>query len=128
MRLSDVLRRLRLFDYVSLVAALAVIGAFSLAAYSSGTEQKMVTITSDDGEFIYPLDIDRELTLQGPLGTTEVEIVDGRVRVVSDPGRQQICVRESWIERSGQWLACLPSRIFILITGADNGDIDAQTF
>ena len=119
--------RFRLFDYIALLTSIAVIGAFSLAVYSEEPE-KQVSIMSNEGEFVYPLDVDRELTLRGPLGTTEIEIRAGRVRVASDPGPQQICVREGWIDRSGQWLACLPSRIFVLITGTDSGDIDAQTF
>ncbi len=120
-------RQLKVLDYVALLAAIAVIVFFSYAA-AGGSEGRQVNIESEEGNFVYPLNEDRELTLEGPLGTTDVEIRDGRVLVVRDPGPQQICVRQGWIERSGEWLACLPSRIFIQVTGANDQDIDAQTF
>ena len=120
-------RQLKILDYVALLAAIAVTVFFSFAA-AGGSEGQQVNIESEEGNFVYPLNEDRELTLEGPLGTTDIEIRDGRVRVVRDPGPQQICVRQGWIERSGEWLACLPSRIFVQVTGANDQDIDAQTF
>ncbi len=122
-----IVRQLRALDYVALLVAFAVIIVFSYAA-AGGGEGQQVNIESEEGNFVYPLNEDRELTLKGPLGTTDIEIRDGRIRVVRDPGPQQICVRQGWIERSGEWLACLPSRIFIQVTGANDEDIDAQTF
>ena len=122
-------RQLRPLDYVAFFLAITVMAAFSLVA-AAGGEGEQVAIESEEGDFVYPLSTDREFTLSGPLGTTDIEIKDGRVRVARDPGPQQICVRQGWIERSGEWLACLPSRIFIQIEGGQHGDndIDAQTF
>ena len=126
---TTTLKQLRPLDYVAFFCAIAVMVVFSLIA-AAGGEGEQVAIESDEGDFVYPLSTDREFTLSGPLGTTDIEIKDGRVRVVRDPGPQQICVRQGWIERSGEWLACLPSRIFIQIEGGQRGDddIDAQTF
>ena len=116
-----------MLDYIAFFLAIAVIVVFSLIA-AAGGDAEQVAIESDEGDFVYPLNTDREFTLSGPLGTTEIEIEDGRVRVVSDPGPQQICVRQGWIERSGEWLACLPSHIFIQIKGNQmENDVDAQT-
>ncbi|MFW5995595.1 MAG: NusG domain II-containing protein [Spirochaetia bacterium] len=125
----SLVRELRLLDYVALAVALLVVLGFSLAAASGGQGEK-VEIKSEEGEFVYPLEEDRELTLSGPLGTTDIVIRDGRVQVTRDPGPQQICVRQGWIENSGEWLACLPSRIFIEIQGGETTEdgIDAQTF
>lgn len=124
---GSMLKQLKPLDWGALFVAIAVVIAFSLAA-AAGGEGEQVAIESEEGDFVYPLSEDRQFTLSGPLGTTDIEIRDGRVRVIRDPGPQQICVRQGWIERAGEWLACLPSRIFIQITGSGDGDIDAQTF
>ncbi|MFP4643419.1 MAG: NusG domain II-containing protein [Spirochaetales bacterium] len=125
---TTTLSQLRLLDYVAFVLAVGIIALFSVIA-ASGGEGEQVAIESDEGDFVYPLNTDREFTLRGPIGTTDVQIKDGRVRVVEDPGPQQICVRQGWIERSGEWLACLPSHVFIQIEGGqENNEIDAQTF
>lgn len=125
----SLVRELRPLDYLAFVVALAVVVAFSLAA-AAGGQGEQVAIESEEGEFVYPLEEDRELTLSGPLGTTDIVIKDGRVQVSEDPGPQQICVRQGWIENTGEWLACLPSRIFIEIQGGESSEdeIDAQTF
>ena len=125
----SLIQELRILDYVAFALALAVMVGFSLAA-AAGGEGQQVSIESAEGDFVYPLDEDREITLSGPIGTTDIVIRDGRVQVTRDPGRQQICVRQGWIERTGEWLACLPSRIFIQIEGGGDNDrdIDAQTF
>ena len=119
--------RFRPLDYLALVVSLTLVAGASWAAASRG-EAELVAIKSSEGEFLYPLDEDRELILPGPLGTTTIEIVDRRVRVTEDPGPQQICVRRGWIDSGGEWLACLPSRNFIEITGARDDAVDGQTY
>jgi hypothetical protein len=117
----------RVLDGVALILALGMVAVAGLAARSTG-EAELVVIRSIEGRFLYPLDQDREIILAGPLGTTTVEIAGGQVRVAEDPGPLQICVQQGWIGSNGQWLACLPSRIFIEVTGPVNSDVDAQTF
>ena len=116
-----------MLDGVAFVLALSLVAVAGFAASSTG-EAELVAIRSIEGRFLYPLDQDREIVLDGPLGTTTVEIAGGQVRVAEDPGPLQICVLQGWIGSNGQWLACLPSRIFIEVTGPVDSDVDAQTF
>ncbi len=119
--------RFRVLDGVALVLSLSLVVVAGWTAASTG-DAELVAIRSIEGQFLYPLDQDREVMLAGPLGTTTVEIAGGRVRVAEDPGPLQICVLQGWIGSNGQWLACLPSRIFIEVTGPADADVDAQTF
>jgi hypothetical protein len=41
----------------------------------------------------FPLMTDRVIKVQGPLGTTEVEISQGRARIVSSPCNLKICIK-----------------------------------
>jgi hypothetical protein len=56
--------------------------------------------------------LDREVTVPGPLGNTVVEIRSGRVRVKSDPGLHQICVKQGWLD-PGEVAICLPNRVSV---------------
>jgi len=56
--------------------------------------------------------LDREIAVPGPLGVTQVEIRGGRVRIKSDPGTQQICVKQGWLG-PGQVAICLPNRVSV---------------
>jgi len=64
-----------------------------------------------------PLGERRRFAVRGPLGETVIEVAAGKVRVVSDPGPQQLCVRQGWISRAGESLVCLPNRVVIQIPG-----------
>ncbi len=58
------------------------------------------------------LRLNRVIEVPGPLGTTRVEIRDGRVRVMSDPGPRQLCVRQGWLD-PGESALCLPNRVAV---------------
>lgn len=65
----------------------------------------------------YLLTEDRILKIKGSLGTTEIEIKDGRIRVLSSPCRDRICMKQGWIAHSGEAIICLPNRVMVFITG-----------
>ncbi len=119
---------MRPFDFVAIAAAILVVGWFSIRAYAEAEEGSLVRIQSTAGEFVYPLDTGREIDVDGPLGPTHVEIRDGQVRVVASPCREKICIAGGWISRSGEWVACLPNRVFLRIEGGEESAVDAQTF
>ena len=109
-----------------IVSMIAVV--LSVTALPRGTSTS-VAIRAEGTDHLYEIDADRDLTFIGPLGTTSIEIRDRMVRVVSDPGPQQICVNQGWIQSPGQWLICLPNRVFVQINGElDPGSVDATVF
>ncbi len=64
---------------------------------------------------------DRDVTVNGPLGVTRIEVRNHRARVISDPGPRQLCVREGWISRSGQAAICLPNQVSVEVVGKAGG-------
>ena len=114
---------LKSFDYcIFALAALAFLATVFLAFRSKGGEE-LIYITTEDQQYIYNTTDSVMLTLEGPIGETEILIQDGAVRVVRSPGKEQLCVRKGAISRSGEWLICLPNQIFVLIsTDADSVD------
>lgn len=76
-----------------------------------------VEVQGDEGTFLFPLSEDRIVEARGPLGPTHVHIGQGRVWVHDSPCANQVCVAMGKIDRSGQYVACLPNRIFVRITG-----------
>jgi len=69
----------------------------------------------------------QRLDILGPIGTTTVEMEDGRVRVVHSDCPDQICVSMGWINNSGVPIACLPNRVVVRISGeVGDGDFDLR--
>ncbi len=58
------------------------------------------------------LRLNRRIQVHGPLGTSTIEIRDGRVRVASDPSPRQLCVQQGWIPPGGA-AVCLPNRVSV---------------
>jgi hypothetical protein len=76
---------------------------------------------------IYSLLKDTELTLNGPMGKTEVIIKKGQAWISDAPCSHQICRHMGRIRKTGQMLVCIPNRIIIKIEGSQDPEIDAET-
>lgn len=102
---------------------LVAIGATALCAVSfplfwqGGRADK--AIVRRGGEVFAELDLsrNRQLEVPGPLGATIIAVENGRVRVLSDPGPRQYCVRQGWLERPGEIAICAPNEVSVQIGG-----------
>jgi hypothetical protein len=106
-----------------LVALLIILAAVAggIWVYSSGIFRDtpdMLLITSGDKMVIWrPLkDIgDTTFSVEGPLGTTVVEVKQGQVRVLSSPCPEHICMNTGWISKPGGIIVCMPNGIVVRI-------------
>jgi hypothetical protein len=138
--------RFKALDIVIFVVALLAIGLISLQTYvrGGGTPEIMIeaagvpaagvpaagvpaapSTAGSEQQWIYPLDAQTTLRVPGPLGETVVVIEDGTVRVVRSPCPEKICIKTGRISKPGQWIACLPNRVFISIRGRRSEQPDA---
>jgi hypothetical protein len=121
--------KLRILDVLAVIVAAGAVTGVSIFVYGDTPEPTQVSIQSDAGLFLYPLNRSLTVELAGPIGSTYVEIEDDRVRVLESPCRDQICVAAGWLDSTGQWTACLPNRVFVRVEGGQRSDgVDAQTF
>ena len=101
---------------VSALAAALCVAAFPLA-WRGGVAEKAVVRRG--GEVFAELDLarNRRIEVPGPLGVTTVAVEKRRVRVVSDPGPRQYCVRQGWLERAGEIAICAPNEVSVQVVG-----------
>ncbi|MBI5937048.1 MAG: NusG domain II-containing protein [Betaproteobacteria bacterium] len=97
-------------DWLILVAGLALVAGLFLRAPAVADR---VTIKQAGRTFLetHPR-IDRTIAVPGPLGTTQVEIKSGRVRIKADPSPRQLCVKQGWLQ-AGEAAICLPNRVSV---------------
>jgi hypothetical protein len=117
--------KIRAADLLILLLALLVIGGISLRIYAGGGSDPQILVSSSDEKYLYPLEAEARLEVPGPLGDTVVHIHDGGVEVLSSPCPEKICIKTGRISRPGQWIACLPNRVFISIRGGEKEQPDA---
>ncbi|HZX30352.1 MAG TPA: NusG domain II-containing protein [Rhodocyclaceae bacterium] len=108
---------LRPGDWLLMLAGGALVGATVPMLWQGGFADK--AIIRKDGQVFAQVDLHshREVSVPGPLGTTQISIEPGRARVVSDPGLRQYCVRQGWLSRPGQIAICAPNRVSLQIAG-----------
>lgn len=101
---------LRVGDWFILAAGLALVAGLFLRAPAVADR---VTIKQAGQIFLETTPrLDRLIAVPGPLGTTEVEIKAGRVRIKADPSPRQLCVKQGWLQ-AGEAAVCLPNRVSV---------------
>ncbi len=107
----------KLLDWFFLVASFSLTVGTAWAVFAPSSSPLQVEVQDPEGTFLYPLDQDRTLEAHGPLGITTIEVVQGKVWVEDSPCVNKVCVAAGVIRHSGQFVACLPNRVFVRITG-----------
>jgi hypothetical protein len=120
--------KLRPLDYVALSLALVVVGGFSVFAYAGRDRVGEVVIEASGSQWIYPLDVDRRELVRGPLGDTVIVIKGGTASVEDSPCPDKLCVHMPAVSKPGQWIACLPNKVFVRVRGNGVQKIDDVSY
>ncbi len=114
----------KLFDYLLYTIALAF-SLFLLFSPIAKGKANTVTIRTENKEYRYALSKDQILEIEGFDGHTEIEIKDGKVRVLSSSCKNKDCIKRGTIEKNGESIVCLPNKVVIMIEGSGEEEIDA---
>lgn len=106
-----------LFSVVSLyaVSQLKTIGEFVIIE-ANGIE-----------EYRLPLTTAKQITVNGPIGKTIIEIDHHMARVIYSDCPAKICVKTGTIHRAGEMIVCAPNKVVVRIVGKNNNSFDVIT-
>lgn len=90
---------------------------------------------SKDGELVrvtvegqlygtYPLNIDKEITIERNNHVNHIIIKNGTVQMASSNCKNQICVKEGRISHTKETIVCLPNRVLVEIVSDNKEGID----
>jgi hypothetical protein len=104
-------------DWLVVLLGLTICAVSFPLVWRGGIAEK--AIIKRGGEIFAELDLsrNRRIDVPGPLGITTVAVEKRRVRVVSDPGMHQYCVRQGWLERAGEIAICAPNQVSVQVIG-----------
>ena len=120
--------KLKAFDYLAISLSLLVVGGFSVYAYAGRASTGDIVIEASGTRWIYPLNVDRTEMVKGPIGDTVVVIAGGKAFVQDSPRPDKLCVHMPAISRPGQWIACLPNRVFVQVRGTSDQTVDQLSY
>jgi hypothetical protein len=120
--------QIKAIDVLIFLLSFAAIVAVGIRVYGQPSQNPVAMVTSPEGQWIFPLSTAQILTPSGLQGGCVVSFEDGSVRVIQSDCPEQICIRSGRVSRPGQWIACVPHRVFIEIQGRDEDPVDAINF
>jgi len=118
---------LKMLDVIMILIALALTGYSAFAVYAKPRSSTQVLIEGSGRRWVFPLDADETIPVPGPLGETVVRIHDHEAWVERSPCGNQACVAAGHVNAQGEWVACLPNNVFLMIEGTDEfkNDLDS---
>ena len=128
MNFREILKFTTVADRVlfSILILLSLLGLLFVRSLISGGNSVEIHV---DGnlEYVLPFDEEKTVSVQGPQGTTLVEIRNHRARVVESPCQNKLCVQQGWVKQGIS--ACLPNKVLITIgkSGKKGAGPDAVT-
>lgn len=123
-------KAVKVFD-VLIVVTILVFGITSaFFIFTNDESSQNVIISSPDGDFVYPINKDREIEISGTMGKTKILIKNKKVSIIDSPCKNKICILAGTIDKTSHFLVCLPNRILVKIEGTtkNSTEIDAMSY
>ena len=107
-------------DKILIMLAIATIGGLYWQFWGHALISDEAEILVDGKAVVEaPLDIDRTYTVEGPLGQSQIEVKNGRIRFIRSPCTNKQCIHSGWLNQNGDFAACLPNHVSISLRGPD---------
>ena len=102
-----------------LIAAIFLSAAVFSLILNRPQKGSVISVTADGKKYEYSLKQNGTYSVNGPLGKTVFQIMDGKVRIIDSPCAGKQCIHQG----TNLPLVCLPNKVIITIE--KNGEFDA---
>ena len=116
--------KIKIGDIVVIGVLIVFIVVLSLKYFGRYNSNRYVRISGWKEQLTFPINENRKISVNGPLGVTDVVIRDGEVWIKDSPCKNKICIKMGKIKRPGEQVICVPNRVVVEIIGK-GGNIDA---
>lgn len=109
---------------ILIIVALCLFGS-GRWLFSAGDEDQKAVIKSC-GKLVRVIDLtanapEQQIMVEGRLGTSIVEVANGKIRMHDSPCPDKYCVHQGWASIPGQAIICVPNEVVIYIEAEDAG-------
>jgi hypothetical protein len=104
-------------DWLVVMVALLVLPALYSSFWGNGNRGEFARIqVGKQTPQLVSLQDNRNYRFKGPLGTSVIEVHDGRIRFIESPCTGKQCIHSGWLGNDGEFAACLPNLISITVS------------
>jgi len=118
---------IRIFDIIVILVVAGLTFFAAYIAYMKPQGKTQVLILGDGVEWVFPVDAEETIVVKGPVGDTTVRIHGNSAWIESSPCDNYTCIAVGSISKRGEWAACLPNNVLIIIHGIDD-EIDGLSW
>ena len=113
-----VFRHIKTGDWLTMSAGCIVVVLLTLELWNGGLADKVVI--KSRGKLFREVSLSRNQRIEvpGSMGISLVAIENRKVRIASDPGPRQYCVRQGWLKQAGEIALCLPNQVSVELVGS----------
>ena len=115
---AAILPHLKPGDWLTLLLGSICVALLALKLWSSALADKAVIRSGGKIFREVPLSRDQQIEVPGPLGVSVISIQNRKARIASDPSPRQYCVRQGWLQQSGEIALCLPNQVSVELAGS----------
>jgi len=101
--------------------------SFFLLRYFPQTGSLVTISVNNKPLYSFSISEDRDITISGPIGDTNLRISENRVWITEAPCPHKICKKMGKIGRAGEIIVCIPNKIFIEVEGTQDSPVDGIT-
>ncbi len=111
------LRHIKPGDWLTLLLGSVCVALITAKLWSGNLADK--AIIRSGGKIFREVSLSRDQMIEvpGPLGISIIIVEKRKVRITSDPSPRQYCVRQGWLQQSGEIAICLPNEVSVELTG-----------
>ena len=117
-------------DLILVLGILTVVLVNGTLAGKDDGSCTMLQVSSGSSTQWISLPADTSMQVAGHLGPLDIQVEGSRARMTNAPCPGQDCVRQGWIDRSGEMVVCVPSGVFMVLSddAGTDGAPDAVTY
>ncbi|MBK5200890.1 MAG: NusG domain II-containing protein [Spirochaetaceae bacterium] len=118
----DTKHNINLYDIIIIliIASLAIFFLFR----GNNTIATSINVEGNGEKYRYSLDKDQDIILHGAIGELTLRIKDHSAAIIEAPCKNQICVQSGKISTSNAFIACIPSKVLIVVNPTKNMEVD----
>jgi len=106
-------------DYYVVLFAALLLPYLYLTQWTGDEAGITASIMNGDKTTQVSLAHDHTLEIDGALGTSIIEIEEGKIHFAASPCLGKQCIHSGWLQHAGEFAACLPNRISIAVLGEE---------
>jgi len=115
---TEALQHIRPGDWLTLLLGSIFVVLLTLKLWGGDLADKAIIRSGGKIFREVPLSRNQQIEVPGPLGVSVISIQNRKARIASDPSPRQYCVRQGWLQQSGEIALCLPNQVSVELTGS----------